>query len=168
MNVSNFKYTRPTLTFPRQTERSPILRCPLEVVDSIIRLVPYKDCVRLLSVCQLFHSLCITRVYRVVCIRLPEETWKIACFVDPTSSKYTHLVKTLVVLGVAERTSRGALYALAAALQKMTGLRTLMIPDPNQLSEYVHEAFEQYRISVDEVDEVTCTTFALRSHVQSS
>lgn len=138
------------LTFTRltklQDKRSYILHCPNEILTDIFQYLKYTNCVKLLSTCSKLHSICATRVYKLIRFHLPEDTWKLSYFIGPFARNYSHLIQTLVVVGTAHRNSRGSLHALGVALQRMSGLKTFILPTTYQHSENLYNVFEQYRI----------------------
>lgn len=117
---------------------SSITQCPTETISEIFAYIPRRNCAALLTLCKTTHPVCVTRVYKTIFVYLPMDMWKLSFLADDANLKYMHLVRTFIVIGAGGKDARMPLHLLCVVLQRMSNLRTLIIPSTSPFQHLPH------------------------------
>lgn len=123
-----------------------LTRCPTETICEIFKFIPRRNCLALLTLCKTIHPICAARVYEFIFVYLPDDTWKFSFLLDKPNRKYTSLVRTFIVAGAGGKDARIPLHVLCAVLQRMDGLRTLILPSTEHF-QHIADIFIQHGIT---------------------
>lgn len=105
----------------------------------------------MLTLCRTTYPTCSERLYELVVIRLPEDTWKLSYLMDKRAARYLHLVRTLVVHGTCDEKSQYALHIMCTVLQRLDGLRTLIAPGTTGSDKHLLKAMQDHAIIIPRI-----------------